>query len=59
VITLDATDGDEVEILANDMPIARGVLVVSGSRISVEITDMLRRPSGNSRAEAVLEDMPI
>jgi len=58
VITLDATDGDEVEILANDMPIARGVLVVNGSKIAVEITDMLRRPSGNAVAEAVLEDVP-
>jgi len=47
VIELDSSDDDEVEILANDLPIARGVLVVSGSQIAVEIRDLLRRPTGD------------
>lgn len=56
VIELESSEDDEVEILANDLPIARGVLVVSGSKISVEIRDLLRRPSGHTVAEAMLDD---
>lgn len=48
VIELDSEDDDEVEILANDMPVARGVLVVTGSSISVEIKNLLRRPTGET-----------
>ena len=44
VIELDATDSDMVEILANDHPVARGQLVVTGNRISVEITELIRKP---------------
>jgi flagellar motor switch protein FliN/FliY len=46
VIELDSTEEDEVEILANDMPIARGYVVVQGNRISIEIRELLKRPSG-------------
>ena len=48
VIELEASEHDEVEIVANDMPIARGVLVVEGSRIIVEIKDMMRKPVGDA-----------
>jgi flagellar motor switch protein FliN len=44
VIELDAAEDDEVEILANDQPIARGKVVVSGNKIAVEILELLRRP---------------
>jgi flagellar motor switch protein FliN len=44
VIELAANDSDMVEILANDHPIARGQLVVTGSRISVEVTELIRKP---------------
>lgn len=44
VIELDANDSDMVEILANDHPVARGQLVVTGNRISVEITELIRKP---------------
>ena len=44
VIELDATEDDEVQILANDMPIARGQVVINGNRIAVQITEMLPRP---------------
>jgi flagellar motor switch protein FliN/FliY len=35
---------DEVEILANNFPVARGQVVVQGKRIQVEVTSLLRRP---------------
>ena len=45
IIELNATENDEVQILANNHPFARGLVVVSGTRISVEITEMLKRPT--------------
>ncbi len=44
IIELDATDGEEVQILANDMPVAIGQVVINGNRIAVEVTRMLPRP---------------
>jgi len=44
VIELDANENDEVEILANDYPVARGQVVVQGKRIQVEVTNLIRRP---------------
>jgi flagellar motor switch protein FliN/FliY len=44
VIELEASEADMVEILANDHPIARGQIVVTGTRISVEITEMIQKP---------------
>ena len=38
VIPLDAKTNDEVWILANNHPIARGELVIEGDRISVNVT---------------------
>ncbi len=43
VIELDSRENDEVMILANDFPVARGSVVVSGSRIAVEVKRMLPR----------------
>ena len=43
VIELESTESDMVEILANDHPIARGQIVVTGNRISVEITELIRK----------------
>ncbi len=43
VIELESTDSDMVEILANDHPIARGQIVVTGNRISVEVTELIRK----------------
>ena len=39
VIQLDTQEDDEVWILANNYPIARGELVVENDKISVSITD--------------------
>ena len=44
VIELDATEEDEVTILANSMPVARGAIVVIGNRIAVEVKNILKRP---------------
>lgn len=38
VIQLDTQEDDEVWILANNHPIARGELIIEGDRISVSIT---------------------
>src|SRR5215469_2590734 len=43
VIELDAGENDEVRILANDFPVAKGAVVVSGNRIAVEVKRMLPR----------------
>jgi flagellar motor switch protein FliN/FliY len=39
VIQLDTHEDDQVWILANNHPIARGELVIEGDRISVNITN--------------------
>ena len=43
IIELDATEDDDVHILANNFPVARGTVVVSGNRIAVEIKELLPR----------------
>ena len=43
IIELDATEQDEVKVLANNMPIASGVVIVNRNRIAVEVKQMLPR----------------
>ena len=43
IIELDTTEDDEVRILANNFPVARGVVVVQGNRIAVEVKELLPR----------------
>ena len=43
IIELEATEDDEVSILANNFPVATGTVVVSGSRIAVEVKRLLPR----------------
>jgi len=43
IIELDASEEDEVQILANNFPIAKGTVVVNGNRIAVELKEMLPR----------------
>ena len=43
VIELDRQADDDVEILANDIPVARGQVVLKGERIGVSITEVLLR----------------
>jgi flagellar motor switch protein FliN/FliY len=44
VIELEATETDMVEILANGHPIARGQIIVTGLRIAIEVTEIIRKP---------------
>ena len=43
IIELDASEEDEVQILVNNFPIARGTVVVNANRIAVKIKEMLPR----------------
>lgn len=43
IIELDSSEDDEVRILAANMPVARGTVIVSGNRIAVEVKELLPR----------------
>jgi flagellar motor switch protein FliN len=43
IIELDASEDDEVSILANNFPVAKGTVVVQGNRIAVEVKQLLPR----------------
>jgi flagellar motor switch protein FliN len=43
IIELDSSEEDDVHILANNMPVARGTVIVSGNRIAVEVKQLLPR----------------
>jgi flagellar motor switch protein FliN len=38
VIPLDATEGDQIWILANNYPIARGEIIIQNEKIAVKVT---------------------
>jgi flagellar motor switch protein FliN/FliY len=44
IIELESTEEDAVNILANDLPIAKGTVVVNGNRIAVEVGELVPRP---------------
>jgi flagellar motor switch protein FliN/FliY len=43
VIELDAIGDDQVEVVANDVPIARGQVILKDDRITISITEVLPR----------------
>ncbi len=43
IIELDSAEEDEVHILANNLPVAKGTVIVSGNRIAVEVKRLLPR----------------
>lgn len=45
IIELESTEEDAVNILANDLPIAKGTVVVNGNRIAVEVGSLTPRPT--------------
>jgi flagellar motor switch protein FliN len=49
IIELDASEDDEVRILANNMPIAKGTVLVSGNKIAVEVKSLLTRSPDGAR----------
>lgn len=44
VIELDSGENDLVEIQANNLTIANGRVVVIGTRIAIEVVEMVQRP---------------
>ena len=44
VIELTSREDDDVQILANNIPIARGQVVLQGERVGVSVTEVLVRP---------------
>jgi flagellar motor switch protein FliN/FliY len=43
VIELSASEDDAVSILANNLPVAKGTVVINGNRIAVEVGSLLPR----------------
>lgn len=43
IIALEG-DADMVQILANGVPVANGRVVVDGGRLTVEVTELVRKP---------------
>lgn len=43
VIELDTNESDDVMLLANNVPVARGSVVIRGDRVAIEITEMFSR----------------
>jgi flagellar motor switch protein FliN/FliY len=44
VIELDTAEDDAVSVLANNLPVAKGTVVVNGNRIAVNVNELLPRP---------------
>jgi len=44
IIELDTSEDDAVNVLANNLPVAKGTVVVNGNRIAVEVGQLLQRP---------------
>ena len=45
IIELDSSEDDAVNILANNLTVAKGTVVVNGNRIAVEVGQLLPRPA--------------
>ena len=43
IIELESSEDEEVDILANNLPVAKGTVIVSGNRIAVEVKELLPR----------------
>jgi len=43
VIELDQSEDEDVVILANNMPVARGAVSVNGNRIAIEVKELIRK----------------
>lgn len=53
VIELDAKESDDVQILANDIPVATGQVILRGDRIGITITEVLFRSPNYRPRESV------
>jgi flagellar motor switch protein FliN/FliY len=43
IIELDASEDDEVNIMANNLLVARGTVIVNGNRIAIEVKELVPR----------------
>jgi flagellar motor switch protein FliN/FliY len=43
IIELNTAEDEDVQILANNLPVAKGTVVVNGNRIAVEVKELLSR----------------
>jgi flagellar motor switch protein FliN/FliY len=43
IIELESSEDDAVHILANNLPVAKGTVVVNGNRIAVEVGEIMPR----------------
>jgi flagellar motor switch protein FliN len=43
IIELDSSEEDEVRIVANNLAVAMGTVIVSGNKIAVEVKELLPR----------------
>ena len=43
IIELNSSEEDEVRILANNLTVAKGTVIVSGNKIAVEVKELLTR----------------
>ena len=55
VIELDHSADDDVDILANNLPVAKGQVVLKGDRVTVSITEVLARPASYRRLDDVVK----
>jgi len=45
ILELESSEEDPVRVLANNLPVAEGTVVVNGNRIAVEVARLLPRPA--------------
>jgi flagellar motor switch protein FliN/FliY len=55
VIELNATEADDVLVLANDVPVAKAGIVVNDGRIGISITKLFRRPTSGGGTLGIQE----
>lgn len=55
VIELDHSADDDVDILANNLPVAKGQVVLKGDRVTVSITEVLNRAASYRRLDDVVK----
>ena len=54
VIELETMDNEDVEIFANEIPVARGQVILDGDRIGVSITEvLLRKPDFRPKSSVI------
>jgi len=53
VIELDRAPDEDVEVMANDLPIARGQVVLKGDRVTIAVTEVLFRAPTYRRLDEV------